>query len=101
MGIIWASTRENLSSGFANNKGADQPGHPPSQISTFVFRLFESTISKVITSEISIFQLVSVAEETGLSLALSQTPEDMFFCNEAHLLMTKEAEKKCQNRWVL
>ena len=36
---IWASTRENLSSVFANNKGADQPAHPRSLISAFVIRL--------------------------------------------------------------
>ena len=28
--IIWTSERENLSSGFANNKGADQSAHPHS-----------------------------------------------------------------------
>ena len=41
---IWASWRENLSWGFANNKGADQPAHLGSLISTFVIRLLESTI---------------------------------------------------------
>ena len=41
---IWASTQENLSFGFANNKGADQPAHPRSLISTFVIHLLESTI---------------------------------------------------------
>ena len=34
---IWALTRENLSSGFVNNKGADQPAHARSPISTFAF----------------------------------------------------------------
>ena len=38
--IIWASTRENLSSGFANNKGADQPAHPRRLISTLVIRVW-------------------------------------------------------------
>ena len=57
---------------FANNKGVDQPAHPRSLISTFVIRLFESTIS------ISNFQLVSVAEETGFSLALSETQKTGF-----------------------
>ena len=41
--------------GFANNTGADQPAHPRSLISTFVIRFLESTISKLATSEISIF----------------------------------------------
>ena len=50
---------------IVNNKGADQPGHPHSLISTFVIRLLKSIISKLATSKISIFLLVSVAEETG------------------------------------
>ena len=37
--IYWASTRENLSSVFANNKGVDQPAHPRNLISAFVIRL--------------------------------------------------------------
>ena len=65
---------------FANNKGADQPAHPRSLISAFVIRLLESTISRLDTSEISIFQLVSAAEETGLSFALSETPKTGFSC---------------------
>ena len=56
--------------GFANNKDADQPAHPCSLISAFVIHYLKSIISKLATSESSIFQLVSVAEETGLSLAL-------------------------------
>ena len=44
---IWASTRENLSLGFANNTREDQPAHPGSLISAFVIR--------------------SIAEETGLN----------------------------------
>ena len=63
--IIWTSSRENLSSGYANNKGADQPAHPRSLVSTFAIRFLESTISKLATSEISIFQLVPVAEQAG------------------------------------
>ena len=53
-----------------NNKGADQSAHPRSLISAFVFRFLKSIISKLATSEISVFQLVSVAEETALSIAL-------------------------------
>ena len=40
---------------FANNKGADQPAHPRSLISAFVVRLLQSIISKLASSEISIF----------------------------------------------
>ena len=64
--------------GAANNKGADQPEHPGSLISAFVVPLLESTISRPATSEISIFLLVSVAEETGLKLALWETPKTGF-----------------------
>ena len=55
--------RENLSLGIANNKGADQPAHPRSLISTFIIQILESIISKLATGEISIFKLASVAEE--------------------------------------
>ena len=64
--------------GFANNKGADQPAHLDSLISALVIHLLESIICKLATAEISIFQLVSVAKETGLKLALSETPKTGF-----------------------
>ena len=52
---IWASTRENLSSGCANNTDADQLAHPRRLISAFVIRFLERIISKLATSEISLF----------------------------------------------
>ena len=61
-----------------DKKGADQPVHTRSLISTFVICLLESIISSLASSEISTFWLVSVAEETGLSLALSETPKTFF-----------------------
>ena len=61
-----------LFSGLVNNKGADQSAHQRSLISAFVFRSFESIISRL-----------SVAYETGLSLALSKTPKTGLFCAEA------------------
>ena len=70
--------RENLSAGFVNNKGPDQPAHLRSLISTFVIRFFEGTICKLDTGEISIFKRVSIAEETGLSFALLETPKTGF-----------------------
>ena len=76
--ITWASTRENLSLGFVNNIGADQPVHPRSLISTFVFYFLESIISKLAMNEISIFLLVSVAEQAGLNLTLAETPKTGF-----------------------
>ena len=64
--------------GFANNTGADQPAHPRSLFSAFVIRFLESTLTKLSTAKISVFQLVSVAEETGLKLTLSETPKTGF-----------------------
>ena len=57
-----------LSSGLVNNKGAEQPAHLHSLISSFVFRSFKFIISRL-----------SVAKETGLSLALSKTPGQVYF----------------------
>ena len=76
--IIRALTQENLSSVFMNNKGADQPAHQRRLISNFVIPLLESIILKLATSEISIFYLVFKAEQAGLSLALSETPRQVF-----------------------
>ena len=76
--ILGPLTQENLFSGFANNKGADQPAHLRSLISTFVIHLLESIISKLAMSEISIFLLVSAAEQAGLNLILSETPKTVF-----------------------
>ena len=48
----------------ANSKGAD----PRWAICAFVIRLLESIISELASSEILIFQLVSLAEQAGLNL---------------------------------
>ena len=63
-----------LSSVFVNNKDADQPAHLRSLISAFIIHLFESSISKLATSKISIISLVSVAGDTGFSPALLESP---------------------------
>ena len=39
---------------YANNKGADQPAHPRSLISTFVVRYLDSIISLDSIAEISL-----------------------------------------------
>ena len=49
----WAMSWENLFMPYANNKGADQPAHPHSLISTFVVRCLDNIISQVSISEIS------------------------------------------------
>ena len=74
---------------FANNEGADQPARPRSLISPFVICFLERTISKLCTSKISIFTLVSVAEETGLNIALSETPKTGFVATKPILLKAR------------
>ena len=66
------------SSGFSNNKGTDQPAHRYSLISAFVILILESIISRLATSEISIFLLVCVAEQAGLNLSLTEIPQTGF-----------------------
>ena len=53
---------------YANNKGADQPAHPRSLISTFVVRCLDRVMSLVSVSKISSLMLASVAEQASLSL---------------------------------
>ena len=55
-----------------NNTGADRPAQSCSLISAFVIHLLERIICILATGEITIFWLVSVAEETGLKFALSE-----------------------------
>ena len=67
---------------YANNKGADQPAHPRSLISTFVVRCLISIIPPVSISEISRLYLASVAEQAGLGLLWSQTPKTGFLATK-------------------
>ena len=79
-----------------NNKGADQPAHMRSSlrslISAFFITFSESGIPKLATSEISMFYLVSVAEQTGLSLTSLETPKDRFCRNEAQMMLMQTGE---------
>ena len=68
--------RENLYSVFAKNKSTDQTVHLRSLISACVSHLLESIISKLVKSK---FSILSVAVETGLNLALSETPKTRVF----------------------
>ena len=61
--------------GFANNKVVDQPVHQHSLISAFVILLMKSFF---ITSEISIFYLVSAAEQLCWNITLSQIKKTDF-----------------------
>ena len=69
---------------YANNKGADQPAHPCSLISTFVVRCLDSIIPLVSISEISSLYLASVTAQAGLSTLIAN-PEDKFSRDEAQL----------------
>ena len=71
---------------FANNKGADQPAHPHRLFSAFVIRFLESIISQLAASEISIFKLISVAEETDFSLPLLETPKTGFLASSTNYI---------------
>ena len=64
--------------GFANNTGADQPAHPRSLISAFVIRFWKIPYVNLLQVKFSTFQIVSVAEETVLKHALSETPKSVF-----------------------
>ena len=61
-----------MSSVICNNKGADQPAHPSSLISNFVFCFLE-VISRLATSETSIFLLGDWFEPLFVG-----NPEDRF-----------------------
>ena len=44
--IIWTSMRETITLLLANNKGADQPAHTRSLISTFVIHYLKSNVTR-------------------------------------------------------
>ena len=72
---------------YANNKGADQPVHPHSLIRAFVVRCIHSVISILTKFKIS-RQLVSAADQAGLSLTWSETSEDTFSQDMALIVTT-------------
>ena len=66
---------QNLFIPYANIKGADQPAHPSSLISTFIVRCLDSIIPLLAIAELSRLYLDSSAEQAGLSLNWSQIPK--------------------------
>ena len=70
---------------YANNKGADQPAHPRSLISTFVVCCLDSMLCILALAKISWLQLASVAEQAGLNLTWSKLSEDTFSHDVAHI----------------
>ena len=71
---------------YVNNKGADQPAHPRSLISTFIVHHLDSIICILAIYKVSIFQLGSVDDQTGLNLTWSKIPEDTFSRDVARIL---------------
>ena len=69
---------------YANNKSADQPAHPRSLITAFIVHCLDS-ISLDSIAEISRVYLASLAAQTGLCLAWSETSEDTFCRVVAHM----------------
>ena len=63
---------------YAHNKGADQPAHLRSLISTFVVRCLGSIKPVFSISKILSLYLASVAARAGVRLAWSQTPKTCF-----------------------
>ena len=70
---------------YANIKGADQPAHPRSLIRAFIVRCLDSILSLDSIAEISRLYLASVAAQAGLCLAWSESLEDTFSRDEAHI----------------
>ena len=66
--IRMGTTRENPTLVHVNNKGTGLSSYPRSPIRSFASHFFES-IFKLATSKIAFFYLVSVAEQTSLSLS--------------------------------
>ena len=64
---------------YANNKGADQPAHLCSLISTFVVHCLDSIIPLVSISKILSLYLASVAVQAGLSLTWLHILKTSFF----------------------
>ena len=74
---------------YANNKGADQPAHPRSLISTFVVRCLDTLIPILAQSKLSRLQLISEAEQAGLSLTSTQTPKTGFLVTRLIMILIK------------
>ena len=70
---------------YANNRGADQPVHPRSLISTFVVPCLDSMTCILAPSKLTRFKLASVAEQAGLNLTWSKMSEDTLSRDVAHL----------------
>ena len=78
------ATKPSCLQGFANNKGTEQPAHPRRLISAFVIYHISTCFKRRFN-----FLQVSVAEETGLSLALSETLKTGFVATRPFRFLKK------------
>ena len=84
--------------GFANKiRCRPAPWHPHRLISTFVFRFFESTISRLATSEISIASLWSWGD--WFESCFFRNSEDTFCHGEAHICTSSQKQVCCM--WTI
>ena len=77
---IWATSWENLFMPYMNNKGADQPAHPCSLISTFVVCISSFCIGNFMTLA-SFFSWADRFESY-----LVENPDDRFSHDKAHII---------------
>ena len=96
---ICALSQENLSSGCAYIKGADQPVHLLGLISTFVICYI---VANLVTCKISIVYRVSVsvAEQTSWILTLSESPKTGFVTSRPLIETLKFFQTQHNLRWV-
>ena len=73
-----------------------RPAYPSAQSDQRLcfFYFLESIISNLVKSEISTFQLVSVAEQAGLNLALSETPKTGFLATRPKWDMSTDPNRQ-------
>ena len=86
---------------YTNNKGADQPTHPRSLISTFVVCFLDSMICILAISKVLRFYLASVAAQPGLNLTWWKIPEDTFSRDVARLYVYYDVLVLCSSCWDL
>ena len=78
-----------------NNKGPNQPAHSHSLICVIVIPSLESIISILATSEFSILQLVSVAEQAGLGMNWPETLKTAFLATTPIYMFATSAVEFC------
>ena len=84
---------------YANKKGADQPAHSRSLISTFVFRCLDSLISLVSISEITSLLLASARGSKPTATVLC--PWARHFTPQKYWLITQEAMAPSRHDWKI